>query len=83
MIRLTLSLRIKESIQDVTKPPLLIFPEGRKHCSVYQTIFNIFFFSSGTCVNNDHICMFKKGAFELGAEIIPVAIKYKCVAVAV
>jgi len=49
--------RIKEHVADISKPPLLVFPEG-------------------TCVNNEHIVMFKRGAFQLGTSIVPVAIKY-------
>eukprot|EP00485_Elphidium_margaritaceum_P003335 CAMPEP_0202691680 /NCGR_PEP_ID=MMETSP1385-20130828/6330_1 /ASSEMBLY_ACC=CAM_ASM_000861 /TAXON_ID=933848 /ORGANISM="Elphidium margaritaceum" /LENGTH=466 /DNA_ID=CAMNT_0049347123 /DNA_START=23 /DNA_END=1423 /DNA_ORIENTATION=- len=33
-------------------------------------------FPEGTCVNNEYCIQFKKGAFGLGAEICPVAIKY-------
>ena len=33
-------------------------------------------FPEGTCVNNEHIVMFKRGAFQLGTSIVPVAIKY-------
>ncbi|KAJ5072051.1 acyltransferase-like [Anaeramoeba ignava] len=33
-------------------------------------------FPEGTCVNNEYCVMFKKGAFELDATIIPIAIKY-------
>merc|ERR1719242_2747138 len=33
-------------------------------------------FPEGTCVNNEYCIQFKKGAFSLGAEICPVAIKY-------
>ncbi|KAJ3428513.1 acyltransferase-like [Anaeramoeba flamelloides] len=33
-------------------------------------------FPEGTCINNEYCVMFKKGAFETGAKIIPVAIKY-------
>ena len=33
-------------------------------------------FPEGTCVNNRYCVMFKKGAFDLGAKIYPVAIKY-------
>jgi len=47
-----------DHIQDLSNPPLLIFPEG-------------------VCVNNEYIVMFKQGAFSLGAEICPIAIKYK------
>ena len=33
-------------------------------------------FPEGTCVNNEYVVMFKRGAFELGTSIVPVAIKY-------
>ena len=33
-------------------------------------------FPEGTCVNNEYCIQFKKGAFSLGCEICPVAIKY-------
>ncbi|KAJ3276228.1 hypothetical protein HDV01_005676 [Terramyces sp. JEL0728] len=33
-------------------------------------------FPEGTCVNNEYTVLFQKGAFELGAKVAPVAIKY-------
>ncbi|MBA0666827.1 hypothetical protein Goklo_003191 [Gossypium klotzschianum] len=33
-------------------------------------------FPEGTCVNNQYSVMFKKGAFELGCTVCPIAIKY-------
>jgi glycerol-3-phosphate O-acyltransferase 3/4 len=33
-------------------------------------------FPEGTCVNNEYCVMFKKGAFEIGATVYPIAIKY-------
>jgi len=33
-------------------------------------------FPEGTCVNNDYCVMFKKGAFEIGATVYPIAVKY-------
>jgi len=33
-------------------------------------------FPEGTCVNNEYCVMFKKGAFEIGATVFPIAIKY-------
>jgi len=33
-------------------------------------------FPEGVCVNNEYCVMFKKGAFELGATVYPIAIKY-------
>lgn len=34
-------------------------------------------FPEGTCVNNESIVLFQKGAFELGIPVCPVGIKYK------
>lgn len=36
----------------------------------------ILIFPEGTCINNSCVMMFKKGSFEVGATIYPVAIKY-------
>ena len=33
-------------------------------------------FPEGTCVNNEYCVMFKRGAFDLGAVVCPVALKY-------
>ncbi|GBG34725.1 Glycerol-3-phosphate acyltransferase 3 [Hondaea fermentalgiana] len=33
-------------------------------------------FPEGTCVNNEYIIQFKKGIFEIGVPVVPVAIKY-------
>eukprot|EP00003_Mantamonas_plastica_P006413 TRINITY_DN1520_c0_g2_i4.p1 TRINITY_DN1520_c0_g2~~TRINITY_DN1520_c0_g2_i4.p1 ORF type:complete len:388 (+),score=90.74 TRINITY_DN1520_c0_g2_i4:146-1309(+) len=33
-------------------------------------------FPEGTCVNNEYAVMFKRGAFDLGATVYPIAIKY-------
>jgi len=33
-------------------------------------------FPEGTCVNNEYCCMFKRGAFDLGVTVCPIAIKY-------
>lgn len=33
-------------------------------------------FPEGTCVNNEYCVMFKRGAFELGATVCPIAIRY-------
>uniref|UniRef100_A0AC35TXF0 PlsC domain-containing protein n=1 Tax=Rhabditophanes sp. KR3021 TaxID=114890 RepID=A0AC35TXF0_9BILA len=49
--------RLKEHVEDPTKLPILIFPEG-------------------TCINNTSVMMFKKGSFEIGATIYPIAMKY-------
>lgn len=49
--------RLQDHVNDKTKLPILIFPEG-------------------TCINNTSVMMFKKGSFEIGATIYPVAMKY-------
>jgi len=49
--------RLREHVEDETKLPILVFPEG-------------------TCINNTSVMMFKKGSFEVGGTIYPVAIKY-------
>jgi len=55
--RITVAKRLKEHVDDPTKLPILIFPEG-------------------TCINNTSVMQFKKGSFEVGGTIYPVAIKY-------
>jgi 1-acyl-sn-glycerol-3-phosphate acyltransferase len=55
--RLALAQKMKEHVNQPSKSPLLIFPEG-------------------TCVNNEYTVLFQKGAFELGAMVVPIAIKY-------
>ncbi|KAM4532053.1 glycerol-3-phosphate acyltransferase 3 isoform 1-T1 [Fundulus diaphanus] len=41
-----------------------------------KTKLPILIFPEGTCVNNTSVMMFKKGSFEIGGTIYPVAIKY-------
>eukprot|EP01137_Pigoraptor_chileana_P009723 Opistho-2@58396 len=36
----------------------------------------VLIFPEGTCINNTSVMMFKKGSFEIGATVYPVAIKY-------
>ncbi len=52
-----LPVRLKSHVEDPTKLPILIFPEG-------------------TCINNTSVMQFKKGSFEIGGTVYPVAIKY-------
>lgn len=47
----------------------------KKHISNKEN-FPLLIFPEGTCVNNQYCVMFKKGAFELGATVYPIAIKY-------
>jgi 1-acyl-sn-glycerol-3-phosphate acyltransferase len=57
-IALFSSYRLKEHVEDSSKLPILIFPEG-------------------TCINNSAVMQFKKGSFEVGGAIYPVAIKVR------
>ncbi|MEE6460056.1 hypothetical protein FKM82_000845 [Ascaphus truei] len=41
-----------------------------------KTKLPILIFPEGTCINNTSVMMFKKGSFEMGGTIYPVAIKY-------
>lgn len=57
-----------ERTEAATKIKNRIYDEGAKA--------PLLLFPEGVLVNNRFIIMFKKGAFELGAEICPIAIKY-------
>lgn len=54
--RFAVARRLKAHVEDPSKMPILIFPEG-------------------TCINNTSVMQFKKGTFEVGGIIYPVAIK--------
>ena len=41
-----------------------------------NSTFPLLIFPEGTCVNNRYCTMFKKGAFDLGATVCPIALKY-------
>uniref|UniRef100_A0A8B9RK62 Glycerol-3-phosphate acyltransferase 4 n=1 Tax=Astyanax mexicanus TaxID=7994 RepID=A0A8B9RK62_ASTMX len=41
-----------------------------------KTKLPILIFPEGTCINNTSVMMFKKGSFEIGCTVYPVAIKY-------
>ncbi|XP_041644002.1 glycerol-3-phosphate acyltransferase 3-like [Cheilinus undulatus] len=53
----------------------LVTKRLRDHVSD-KTKLPILIFPEGTCVNNTSVMMFKKGSFEIGGTIYPVAIKY-------
>ncbi|KAI7899350.1 uncharacterized protein BX663DRAFT_478561 [Cokeromyces recurvatus] len=49
----------------------------KKHVHLSNTWKNpMIIFPEGTCVNNKYIIRFQKGAFELGAKVCPIGIKY-------
>uniref|UniRef100_A0A672ICC8 Glycerol-3-phosphate acyltransferase 3-like n=1 Tax=Salarias fasciatus TaxID=181472 RepID=A0A672ICC8_SALFA len=50
-------------------------PALRAHVAA-RTKLPILIFPEGTCINNTSVMMFKKGSFEIGGTIHPVAIKY-------
>lgn len=49
----------------------------KHHVHTQFHIAPILIFPEGTCVNNEYTVLFHKGAFELGATVCPVAIKYR------
>ncbi|KAM4710495.1 glycerol-3-phosphate acyltransferase 3 [Discoglossus pictus] len=53
----------------------LVTKRLREHVSD-ETKLPILIFPEGTCINNTSVMMFKKGSFEIGGTIYPVAIKY-------
>ncbi|CAJ1069247.1 glycerol-3-phosphate acyltransferase 3-like [Xyrichtys novacula] len=53
----------------------LVTKRLRDHVSD-KTKLPILIFPEGTCVNNTSVMMFKKGSFEIGGTIYPVAMKY-------
>ncbi|CAD6185133.1 unnamed protein product [Caenorhabditis auriculariae] len=47
----------------------------REHCSDPNKL-PVLIFPEGTCINNTSVMMFKKGCFEIGSTIYPIAMKY-------
>lgn len=79
--------RLSDHVEDKSKLPILIFPEGKSFLMGIK-ITETFHDSSvrpipltptvlppGTCINNTSVMMFKKGSFEIGSTVYPVAIK--------
>ncbi len=58
------SQKIKEHANDITKPPLLVRPD--QPTSSFLPSHHPQVFPEGTCVNNEYVVMFKRGAFDLG-----------------
>ncbi|KAK9827979.1 hypothetical protein WJX81_003927 [Elliptochloris bilobata] len=57
------------------KDRLIVAERMRAHVQAADTT-PLLIFPEGTCVNNEYCVMFKRGAFDLGATVCPVAIKY-------
>ncbi|XP_051474236.1 glycerol-3-phosphate acyltransferase 3-like, partial [Apus apus] len=57
------------------KDRLLVRTKIREHIADKAKL-PILIFPEGTCINNTSVMMFKKGSFEVGGTIHPVAIKY-------
>jgi len=69
--------RMREHIADTTKPPILIFPGGLFEIVIVTSVeFSSFHLPEGTCINNTSVMQFKKGAFEIGQTVHPIAVKY-------
>uniref|UniRef100_A0A3B4ZU51 Glycerol-3-phosphate acyltransferase 3 n=1 Tax=Stegastes partitus TaxID=144197 RepID=A0A3B4ZU51_9TELE len=63
------------SLPQVRSTSCLLFLRLRAHVAA-KTKLPILIFPEGTCINNTSVMMFKKGSFEIGGTIYPVAIKY-------
>ncbi|KAK9790569.1 hypothetical protein WJX73_010646 [Symbiochloris irregularis] len=57
------------------KDRMLVMQRMKQHVANPNTT-PLLIFPEGTCVNNEYTVMFKRGAFDLGATVCPVAIKY-------
>ncbi|ESP00402.1 hypothetical protein LOTGIDRAFT_140795 [Lottia gigantea] len=57
------------------KDRILVTNRLREHVDDLDKL-PILIFPEGTCINNTSVMMFKKGSFEVGTTIFPVAIKY-------
>eukprot|EP00270_Netrium_digitus_P009440 TRINITY_DN2867_c0_g1_i1.p1 TRINITY_DN2867_c0_g1~~TRINITY_DN2867_c0_g1_i1.p1 ORF type:complete len:409 (+),score=94.78 TRINITY_DN2867_c0_g1_i1:152-1378(+) len=57
------------------KDRAIVAEKLRKHVQSHDSN-PLLIFPEGTCVNNEYTVMFKKGAFELGSDVCPIAIKY-------
>ncbi|KAK3524176.1 hypothetical protein QTP70_021874 [Hemibagrus guttatus] len=68
--------RLRNHVADKTKLPILIFPEAFEDHLVYYYYYYYYYYYLRTCINNTSVMMFKKGSFEIGGTIYPVAIKY-------
>lgn len=53
----------------------LVIRRLKEHIALKEEL-PILIFPEGTCINNTSVMMFKKGSFEIGGTIHPVAIKY-------
>lgn len=61
--------------RDEQRDRILISERMKLHTSSPENL-PLLVFPEGTCVNNEATVLFHKGAFELGAAVVPVAIKY-------
>ena len=67
--------RLKEHVDNPDRLPILIFPEGRYPFPCCY-LAKLLLLHAGTCINNTSVMQFKKGSFEVGGTVYPVAIKY-------
>ena len=62
-------------VHEQVKDRAIVAKRMREHVQAPDTT-PLLIFPEGTCVNNEYCVMFKRGAFDLGATVCPVAIKY-------
>nr|XP_040572930.1 glycerol-3-phosphate acyltransferase 3-like isoform X1 [Lepeophtheirus salmonis] len=61
--------------REVSKDRLIVVKRLSEHVNDSKKL-PILIFPEGTCINNTSVMQFKKGSFEVGGQIYPVAIKY-------
>ena len=61
--------------RDEQRDRIIVSERMKEHAADLETS-PLLVFPEGTCVNNEATVLFHKGAFELGAAVAPVAIKY-------
>ncbi|CAB3400875.1 unnamed protein product [Caenorhabditis bovis] len=57
------------------KDRMIVAQRLREHCTDPDKL-PVLIFPEGTCINNTSVMMFKKGSFEIGTTIYPIAMKY-------
>lgn len=64
-------IRVRMQVKD----RVVVAKRMKEHVQAADTT-PLLIFPEGTCVNNEYCVMFKRGAFDLGATVCPIAIKY-------
>jgi 1-acyl-sn-glycerol-3-phosphate acyltransferase len=69
------SLHASTALAGQVKDRAVVSQRMKQHVQTEGTT-PLLIFPEGTCVNNEYCVMFKRGPFDLGATVCPIAIKY-------